>query len=78
MLKLAKNGLARPFHEKIYGAAQSATNYARWVNTQNSILRSFTRADLLQQYMLLTVYIYSQHDGTNLNFKVMYGYRIMY
>jgi N-acetyllactosaminide beta-1,3-N-acetylglucosaminyltransferase len=29
MLKLAKNGLARPFHEKIYGAAQSATNYAR-------------------------------------------------
>jgi N-acetyllactosaminide beta-1,3-N-acetylglucosaminyltransferase len=29
MLKLAKNGMARPYHEKVYKTAQSATNYTR-------------------------------------------------
>jgi N-acetyllactosaminide beta-1,3-N-acetylglucosaminyltransferase len=29
MLKLAKDKMARPFHQKIYGLAQSATDYAR-------------------------------------------------
>jgi N-acetyllactosaminide beta-1,3-N-acetylglucosaminyltransferase len=29
MLKLAKDKMARPFHQKIYGLAQSSTDYAR-------------------------------------------------
>jgi N-acetyllactosaminide beta-1,3-N-acetylglucosaminyltransferase len=29
MLKLAKNKMARPFHQKIYAKAQSSTDYAR-------------------------------------------------
>jgi hypothetical protein len=32
MLKLTKDKKARPFHQKIYATAQSATDYARWVN----------------------------------------------
>ena len=33
MLKLTKDKKARPFHQKIYATAQSATDYAMWVNT---------------------------------------------
>jgi N-acetyllactosaminide beta-1,3-N-acetylglucosaminyltransferase len=29
MLKLVKNSMARPYHQKVYGVAQSGTNYAR-------------------------------------------------
>lgn len=30
MIKLANNGLARPFHQKIYADGHVATNYSRW------------------------------------------------
>jgi hypothetical protein len=39
MLKLVKNSMARPYHQKVYGVAQSGTNYARWVTTQNSTFK---------------------------------------
>jgi hypothetical protein len=45
MLKLAKNKIARPFHGKLYKTAQSATDYARWVNQQK---RRCNCASLLQ------------------------------
>ena len=73
MLQLAKNKMARPFHQRIYKTAQSATNYKRWVNTHN---RCFNRPPLLQQNLLFS--LLAQPDGTNSYFNDVYAYRIMY
>lgn len=37
LLKLAKNKMARPFHEKIHTPAQSATDYTRWQNNSEDV-----------------------------------------